>query len=178
MIPYDSPEAAEFRTDTPGWVSRHGRFFGRDEHSARYDGCTHVPCMDCGVLIEKRYVSRCRSCADAKETADWAKLPRKPWDETTPVCVYMDDRYFFNREELEEYCEDHEVAIEKLQLVHCKAVRYPEIDLDDRFAGYISDEADIPGVILDAAEELNRIIREYPAPACWEPDKIAVDLDM
>jgi len=43
IVPYDSAEAASIQTVT-GWVSRSGRFWGNDEHMARYDGCTHRKC--------------------------------------------------------------------------------------------------------------------------------------
>ena len=37
IVTYDSAEAASIQTVT-GWVSRSGRFWGNDEHMARYDG--------------------------------------------------------------------------------------------------------------------------------------------
>lgn len=45
IIPYDSPEAASFKTVT-GWVSSDGIFCGNDEHVARYRGCTHIKCNE------------------------------------------------------------------------------------------------------------------------------------
>ena len=36
----ESPEAASIQTVT-GWVSSNGRYWGNDEHMARYDGSTH-----------------------------------------------------------------------------------------------------------------------------------------
>lgn len=35
VIMFDSPEAATYRTDIKGWVSRDGRYYGEDERGAR-----------------------------------------------------------------------------------------------------------------------------------------------
>ena len=45
VIMYDSPEAASIKTIT-GWVSSAGRFWGDNEHMARYDGSTHMKCKN------------------------------------------------------------------------------------------------------------------------------------
>ena len=51
VILRDSPEAAE-PVNMPVWKSRNGRVYF-DEMAARYDGCTHVKCKDCGVPTPK-----------------------------------------------------------------------------------------------------------------------------
>lgn len=53
-------ESAEYRTDIKGWVSKDGRFFGKDESLARYSGSTHRKCDKCESLIEK--TSYCEKC--------------------------------------------------------------------------------------------------------------------
>lgn len=50
MIMRESAEAASFQTVT-GWVSSNGHFYGNDERTARYDGCTHQLCESCGVAV-------------------------------------------------------------------------------------------------------------------------------
>jgi len=42
IIKYDSPDSAKYVKNIEGWVSKNGKFFGKDEHIARWDGCTHV----------------------------------------------------------------------------------------------------------------------------------------
>ena len=38
IVVYNSPEAATYRTDIKGWVSRNGLYCGQDEDLARYKG--------------------------------------------------------------------------------------------------------------------------------------------
>ena len=56
IVMYDSPEAATYRTDIKGWVSRDGHFYGDNgpsaEHGARWSGCTHMNCK-CGTSMRK-----------------------------------------------------------------------------------------------------------------------------
>jgi hypothetical protein len=43
VVMYESSEAASIQTVT-GWVGADGRFWGNDEHMARYCGATHRHC--------------------------------------------------------------------------------------------------------------------------------------
>lgn len=43
IVMMDSDEAASIQTVT-GWVDRQGRFWGGDEHQARWCGATHRKC--------------------------------------------------------------------------------------------------------------------------------------
>lgn len=43
VVMYESTEAASIEAVT-GWVDPHGRFWGKDEHMARYCGSTHRHC--------------------------------------------------------------------------------------------------------------------------------------
>ncbi|HAT6800607.1 TPA: hypothetical protein JAN03_00980 [Citrobacter freundii] len=45
IVMMDSDEAASIQTVT-GWVDRHGRFWGGDEHQARWCGATHRKCKN------------------------------------------------------------------------------------------------------------------------------------
>jgi len=56
---YASDEAAQLVTVT-GWRSRTGRFYGSDEHLARWDGCTHQIC-ECGAEMPRGF-TKCNTC--------------------------------------------------------------------------------------------------------------------
>ncbi|WP_407226469.1 hypothetical protein [Enterobacter roggenkampii] len=45
IVMMDSDEAASIQTVT-GWVDRQGRFWGSDEHQARWCGATHRKCKN------------------------------------------------------------------------------------------------------------------------------------
>jgi hypothetical protein len=99
--PFDSDEAAQ-RKSVTGWVSHNGRFYGDDERTARYDGCTHKPCEDCGELIPRDGLVACRPCLNKRDDGRFSLLARREWDGNTPLVSYDTDTYFFNEEELSE----------------------------------------------------------------------------
>ncbi len=74
VIMFDSPEAAQ-RVTVEGWRSRRGLFYGNDERTARFDGCTHRPCEGCGVTIPREPWTHCRSCQEKNTAERFAALP-------------------------------------------------------------------------------------------------------
>jgi hypothetical protein len=159
VIPFDSDEAASVQTVT-GWMAR-GHFFGEDERGARYFGCTHKPCEGCGELIPKSGIIYCRPCAGTRDAEKYAALPRQQWDGETPLVIYGTDRYFFNEDELDEYCAEHGVAREDLPLVICVPQRPRYVDAMDFLEDVLpedADEWDVPTPIRDAVEQLNKAI--------------------
>ena len=71
-IRYDSPDAAQQVTVT-GWQSRDGRFYGNDEHLARWAGCTHLICA-CGAEMEKGY-NICKTCRRKADAEQYEAMP-------------------------------------------------------------------------------------------------------
>jgi hypothetical protein len=78
VVPFDSPEAAKQVTIT-GWISSDGRFYGDNEHLARYAGCTHRKCRTCDNIVEKCYIY-CDSCTHKQALERYNALPTKEWD--------------------------------------------------------------------------------------------------
>ncbi len=171
VIMYNSDEAAKQVTVT-GWVGADGRFWGKDEHMARWGGCTHMACK-CGEVMDKNYTI-CRACRDKASDERFAALERKLWDGKAPICIYGGDRYFWGEEDLMEYCEEFDCTPDDLQLVFCEPNYAREIEAGDHFDGLLGDDCDVPSDLEDAFEELNKIIRERKEPLSWSPGKIAV----
>ena len=65
QILYTSDEVAKHVTNIEGWVDRHGRFWGKDEHMARWSGCTHIICPSCGNPTSRNYTI-CSDCRNKK----------------------------------------------------------------------------------------------------------------
>lgn len=175
IIPYGSGEAAQRKTVT-GWVSRRGIFYYDNEHGARYDGCTHKPCEGCGELIPRDGLIYCRPCLGTRDAQRFAALPRKEWGGETPLVIYRTDTYFFNEDELDEYCAENEVSREDLMLVICEPCRprlVSALDLFDDALPEDADESDIPATVRDAVDRLNEAIRAC-APLAWTEGKYAV----
>jgi len=174
MIFPDSPEAASYQT-VQGWVSRTGLFFGKDEVSARLNGSTHIRCKECGEPISKPGYTKCEDCREKAAIERYAKRERRPWDGETMVYSEMADEFFYDRDEVEDYCYDNNVLMEDLRLVHCEPEFAKEIDPRDYYE--IDDESKyIPREIEEAFEKLNEVIRKCKEPICWYPDKFAVEI--
>ncbi len=75
IIMYDSSEAAKPATSI-GWVNGHGLFF-RDEHTARYTGCTHIKCKICGYPTTNKEYATCDKCRDTDENSIGKRLARQ-----------------------------------------------------------------------------------------------------
>ena len=165
IILMDSPEAVTEITIT-AWKSANGRIY-TDEHAARYDGCTHRKCEYCGALYEKRYTA-CKSCRDKKDKDSFASLPVVEWKNRTPVNIYKSDQYFFDYDELMDYCEENEIDLSDLMLVLCEPMELRTLD-SDFFADCFADEQGLPTEIEKAIDEFNAKIAAYPHVISWVP---------
>lgn len=168
-----SDEAAKFVTNIEGWVDRHGRFWGKDEYIARWSGCTHVLCKDCGMIIPKEGFTVCGDCREAKAVERYKLREQKQWDGQTPLYSEVADEYFFDGDSLQYYLEDSECTIQDLRLVICDPVKLSEIT-DEFFCEDLPEEGEVPSDVLDAMDELNRVIQEQ-GPVSWVPGKYAVE---
>jgi hypothetical protein len=176
MILSTSKEAAQFVTNISGWVSRSGNFWGKDERMARYDGCTHTLCADCGKPVEKiRGYSKCNKCREISDNKLFESYKKQEWDEVTPITIFRGDEYFFDRDSLDEYCEENENTPDKLQLLICVPNYVKEIN-DDIYCDYLPEDRSLDDVAPELAEkikELNAYIRENNIIISWSPSNIA-----
>lgn len=169
IIPYDSPEAAQLATVT-GWVSSNWRFYGDNEDAARHDGCTHRKCSDCDNLTPKHRIY-CDQCIKKQDMERWLKKDRKEWDGTRPLYSEKRDKYFFNLDELIDYCRDHNATPEALMLVICYPVYLPYVH-EDYFFNALPEDEFLPDDISEALNALNEKIRRSK-PVSWSPGKFA-----
>ena len=175
IILYTSDEAAAYRTRIKGWVSRTGRYYGEDEHLARYDGCTHRPCEDCGAPTPKSYF-RCESCRHKADVARWESLPLVEWDGETPLCEFDGDRYFFSEDDVYDYAEDEGLRVSEMQLVVCEPNRAAELDAD-YWQDDLPEDEELPPWLEEAVEQLNKVIRAHRhEPLSWSAGKQRVVL--
>lgn len=166
----ESDDKAASKRSVSGWVSRTGRFFGKNEDQARYDGCTHRPC-DCGKVFPK--TEYCRPCQQKKQIEKYDAMPFKEWDGETTLCLFEDETYFHSEEDVEDYIEDHDLKDEGIRLVICEP-NYPPIVEEDHFDEVLAEDfclADVASNLLDQKlTELNEVIQNH-APFSWSPGK-------
>ena len=113
MVMFNSDEAAHLQTGISGWVSRNGRFFGNDERAARYDGCTHTICEDCGGPVERGWLV-CEDCREKKAIANFNAMPKEVWNEEDGIYSESYDKYFWSWEEVDDYCYDENIKEEEI----------------------------------------------------------------
>lgn len=154
IIMYESDEAATYRKNIEGWVSRNGRFCGKGEageRAARYDGSTHRKC-DCGNLMGKGW-TKCEVCRAKLDHEKFEAMPFKKW-EGEPLVLFDGDTYFFGEEDIENYADEH--GWDALQmLVICEPVVAPYIE------DYACDELADDMTLVDASQELSDMIDKF-----------------
>ena len=162
-----SAEAATYRTDVKGWVSRHGHYFGADERLARLHGCTHSVC-NCGAPAEK-YHRFCDACQAKRDAERWEALPLVEWDGETPLCIYRDDTYFFDIDQVRDYAAENGEKVSELRFVLCKPVYARRLEVD-YWADQLVEGDDAPSWLEDAVDEFNEVIAKHRTePLSWMP---------
>lgn len=173
-----SAEAATYRTDICGWVSRDGRYYGNDsgaERTARYAGSTHSECRECGAVCDKSY-TLCDNCRGKAELARFLALPRAPWDGVQMIYSEATDRYYNSPSDaLDDF--DEGTPEDEMRLVLCKPNHARQLD-EDHFVDELPDDGDyhsLPAALQEAIEAFNKVVDACP-PLSWSPGKVALDL--
>jgi hypothetical protein len=175
VVLFDSPEAAHHQTGIKGWVSRRGHYFGEGangEGLARYDGCTHVPCSDCGKLVEKGRTA-CDGCLNLAEIARYEAMPRAEWDGKAMLYSQACDRWYDSPDDAAEDLGEVDGIDElsDMRLVICKPVYARQLE-SDYYADDMAEDQELPGAIIDAMNEFNKAVSGIVLS--WEPGKTAL----
>lgn len=173
IIMFNSDEAAQKKTVT-GWVSSNGLFYGNDERAARFSGCTHIVCH-CGLITKKENL-QCESCYNKYKLEKYRLMPFKEWNGTDFLYSEVANKYFYDSEEIFDYCEEEGIPAESLRLIICEPVYPKEINLSEIYSDLLSDDGELPQYLINAEEKLNQIIREDKEPLSWIPGKYRTEL--
>jgi hypothetical protein len=165
-----SDEAAKITTVT-GWLSRDGRFFGQDERTARYAGCTHVTCETCGTVRERN--TYCSPCYHRKQDEKYAAMPRKEWDGVGMLYSQAADEFFHDEDQILDHCEESDCDPKDLKLIICEPQYAREIDPNEHYCNDLPEEGEVDSELADAFDELNKLIRESKPILSWYPGKFA-----
>lgn len=173
IVMYESDEAASIQTLT-GWVDRHGRYWGDNEHQARWCGATHRKCAENPEHPIHSVNSWCDVCHAEKRENTFNNMPRKPWKDE-PLVIHDDDRYFFDIDDLRDYCMDNNILPEELRVVICEPNYASEIDGADIFCDDLPPDGDLPSELQEAFDALNAVIKKT-GPLSWSAGKYAAEL--
>jgi len=180
IILYDESKAT-YRKDIKGWVSSNGNFYGDNidsQHLARWDGCTHIKCKDCGVPIVKHGYTICKDCSRKRDIKCYNEREKKPWDGKAMLYSEQTDRYY---RDLEEAIDDAGIwghTLDDMRLVICVPNNPRDVTLDlwdDCMPENDDDGACFSKEFHEALNRLNEIIEKHD-PISWSPGKYALDL--
>jgi hypothetical protein len=169
QVLFNSDEAAQYRTNLSGWVSRGGRYCGNDERAARYDGCTQMICEDCGKPCDKGWLV-CKECSNKRDKKRYESLPVEVWNEVGMIYSDAADRYFSNWDEVDDFLEDEGGDIEGLRLTICEPQYLPLLDPSEFGCDSLAEDGELPDAVVDAIEKFNVVIRKTGAVS-WYPGK-------
>lgn len=178
-------EDAAMHVTLTGWACvRCKRFFGNypdAEASARYCCHTEAPCKECGGRnLRSRSYTCCDACGEKHRTERWLALPRVEWDGEAPLCLWDDDRFFWNADDLQSYVDGDDLEIddpprklEDVRLVLAKPVKPREFEMAD----YLSDE--LPEDDDTDFNDIDQIVNDYIAglPRLYHGSGKAVSLE-
>ena len=174
IVPFDSIEAAHYRTNIKGWVSKTGVYFGdgpNSEEIARYAGCTHVACQHCGVLTEKGWTA-CDGCRNLAEIARYEAMPRAEWDGKAMLYSQANGVWYESPDEArEDLGDDADISI--MRLVIGKPVYVRPLE-SDYCANDMAEDQELPGAIIDAMNAFNKAVAGIIVS--WEPGKTALEI--
>ena len=174
IVMRDSPEAAQYRTGIRGWVSRHGHYYGdgpQSEASARYAGCTHVGCSDCGAPTRKGS-TKCRECRNKAEIARHESRPRAEWDGKAMLYSEARDKFYESPDDAEDDLDDGETLAD-MRLVICEPIYARQLE-PDYFADDMAEDGELPAAVEEAMEVFNKSVAGILLS--WSPGKVALAL--
>lgn len=171
----------KYLTDIKGWISSDGRYWGDNEHMARYCSCTHDICATegCENTVNKSY-RICAECADKRDQLKWEESEKRevsPYDNM--YYSQRNDRYFQEWEDVEEYCEENELLPEDLLLYHCERETSPQLDIEILYEDITPEDLELSDMVNDEieclVEKLNEALSRHPVN-CFNPTNIGVQL--
>lgn len=168
---FDDKDLVEYRTNLEGWTGPDGLYYGKGEEGekrARYANSTHKKC-ECGNVFEKN--SYCRPCSEKKSIERFLKLEEVEWDGISMMCIRDGSRFFSDMQEVVEYCEENEVDITNLELMHCeKCLKISEVNINELNEEYCTEDgngvSEFHPEIAEKVEELNELIKNTE-PKIW-----------
>lgn len=164
IVMLDDPEAAVPHT-MQGWKSRNGFFFV-DESTARYAGCTHVPCRECGAPAPKGR-TMCDGCRDLAELARYEAMPGVEWDGEAMLYSQTHDDYYASQDDAEDTLEDGQTLAD-LRLVICEPNYVRQLE-PDYCCDELPEDGDVPDEVVKAMEVFNRAVSGIVLS--WSPGK-------
>ena len=155
IISIDSHEAAEYKS-VEGWASANSQYFGEDEYSARYDGCTHVRCGCCGELRRKNALN-CEGCEQLQIKQRWDEAEKTDWADGGTVYSAKVKKFYSDKEIYKKVCLEIKCSTEDMLLFACNPIYSSNVS-KSTILGQELREAILPSSIIEKLNDLNTAI--------------------
>lgn len=131
------------------------------DRTSREQLSTHKNCEKCGIKFKKQftYDKYCEKCSFEVDAEKYLSLPCVEWDETTPVCIWGDDTYFYSLDDIEFYCEDNEVEASQLKLVLCEQTSFSQINIYDLLQDDVHEDWEPDAELVRLEKQLNDYLK-------------------
>ena len=169
-------EAAE-EISVTGWTcTTCRRFYGKDEHIARWCHSTDLPCKRCETGRVQKHRTYCNTCQAKADLERWLSLPEKEWDGEAVLAIWHNDKYFFHPEELLDELDDEDVKLEEMRLVLCERIYPPSFNLAEHCQDYLPDDMADDFHTNEIDEAVNKFISEH-FPPVYGPTDVRASLE-
>jgi hypothetical protein len=171
---------AERRAGPEGWCCKTcRRYWGEDEHMARWCCATDLPCdiEGCDGRARKHGFTTCVTCRRKRVDERWAAAEKVAWDGVTPLCEWDGDRYFFDDGAVTDYVADRladGVAIEDIRLALCERDTPRSFSMADFQEDHLDHEWDHD----DDFDGIDHLVNDWidkHFPKLWVPSGPAID---
>ncbi|CAH7413015.1 conserved hypothetical protein [Vibrio chagasii] len=158
----DAP--VEYKSAT-GWFDKNGRFWGEDEHMARWCSCDVIECSTDGCSNETavKGSTKCISCSESSAIEKWTSSVKRcqPSDN-----LYSDklDLYFNGIESVVEHIVENDLKSEtlsSLRLYVCEENFPTEIDMDCHLEEFLPEDFTAEDVLDARALELLAMLNSH-----------------
>lgn len=157
-------DAAQMASVT-GWSCKTcHRFYGDNEHLARWCCASSVPCQ-CGGRISGPY-KVCDDCRQKNRRRIYDAMPSADWSGVGPLAIFDSDIFFFSVEDLEDHLAETGGKIEDVQLVLCEPTRPHRWEAQDEWSDYLGEYE------LDGCEQIEDAVYQWAQthlPTMWRP---------
>lgn len=133
---------------------------------------THDNCIGCGIEFEKifTYAKRCESCSWKEKVKKYKSLELVKWDYEKPLCIYDDDTYFFDADDIMIYCEDNEIKPSDLMLVICNTSNFSTIDFE-HWCDEVHEDWEPSAEFTKKLKEFNEFLQKESTNTWWATNK-------
>ena len=173
MNKYVLPDGVEIKEISQKMYSNGNGFAYPDIRSAEYAVAIGQICKDCGSEYGGKAYTYCPVCRQKKYNERFLKLELAEWDGIAPICIWMDDEYFFDESELHDYCDNNDIKPSSLRLVLCEPNNPPVFDLDDFLCDVLPEDTGIDEISVKpdkTAKEIEDVVNQWiesVSPITW-----------